>query len=198
VSAKTARGARTRALAAAAGLYFSLVFGVGLVLGPVRVLWIEPRLGAALAVVLEAPFLLIAMVVAAVLAPRWAGVAGDWRSYLAIGVTALLLQQIADLAVGWTAWDDLDRPVLLLRHAGWMGLRSCVDLLRLYAAHGPSAIATRGRWRRTSLRPRRIEGLCARRRRSMQTPGDPLTRCVAHGRNAQRIRSRDLAPRVGL
>jgi hypothetical protein len=76
------------------------VFGVGLVLGPVRVLWIEPRLGAPLAVVVEAPFLLIAMVVAAVLAPRWAGVTGDWRSYLAIGAIALLLQQIADLAVG--------------------------------------------------------------------------------------------------
>jgi hypothetical protein len=99
--AKSEGGARTRALAAAAGLYFSLVFGVGLVLGPVRVLWIEPRLGAALAVVVEAPFLLIAMVVAAALAPRWARVAGDWRSYLAIGVIALLLQQIADLAVGF-------------------------------------------------------------------------------------------------
>jgi hypothetical protein len=37
MSAKNAGGARTRALAAA-GLYFSLVFGVGLVLGPVRVL----------------------------------------------------------------------------------------------------------------------------------------------------------------
>ena len=35
---------------AAAVLYFAIVFGVGFGLGPIRVLWLEPALGKALAV----------------------------------------------------------------------------------------------------------------------------------------------------
>lgn len=91
---------RGRILTAAA-IYFVLVFAVGLLLGPVRVLWLEPVLGRTLAVACEAPLLLLAMAVAARLAPRWAGLAGGWASYLGVGVIALVLQQVADLAVGF-------------------------------------------------------------------------------------------------
>ncbi len=85
----------------AAAIYFALVFAVGMVLGPPRVLWLEPWLGKALAVLLEAPLLMAAMWFAARLAPAWAGVDGDWVSFLSIGVIALVLQQMADLAVGF-------------------------------------------------------------------------------------------------
>ena len=51
----------------AAVLYFALVFGTGFVLGTVRTLWVVPRLGKRTAELLEAPFMLVATVVAA----RW-------------------------------------------------------------------------------------------------------------------------------
>jgi hypothetical protein len=85
----------------AAAIYFALVFAVGLALGPVRVLWLEPVLGRTFAVLCETPFLIAAMVIAARHAPLWAKVQGGWPSYLAIGLIALALQQVADLAVGF-------------------------------------------------------------------------------------------------
>lgn len=85
----------------AAAAYFAIVFAAGLLLGPVRVIWLEPWLGNAIAVLIEAPFLVVAMWFAARLAPDWARVKGGWPSFLAIGIVALILQQIADLAVGF-------------------------------------------------------------------------------------------------
>lgn len=85
----------------AAAIYFALVFIVGFMLGPIRVLWLEPWLGKTIAVLIEAPFLIAAMALASVWAPRWAGVDGGWVSYLTIGVAALAFQQMADVAVGF-------------------------------------------------------------------------------------------------
>lgn len=85
----------------AALIYFALVFAVGFLLGPPRVLWFEPWLGGAIAVLLEAPLLTSAMWFAARAASDWARVEGGWVSYLCIGVIALALQQVADLAVGF-------------------------------------------------------------------------------------------------
>ncbi|HVY02343.1 MAG TPA: hypothetical protein VG983_01700 [Caulobacterales bacterium] len=99
-AAEEARAARDR-IAAATLIYFAIVFGAGLALGPMRVAWIEPWLGPTFAVLLEAPILVFFMSVGAQLAPHWAGVKGGWASYLAIGVLALVLQGIADLAVGF-------------------------------------------------------------------------------------------------
>jgi hypothetical protein len=86
---------------AAAALYFAIVFGVGLVLGPARVLWLEPYLGETLAVLCEAPLLIVAIAFAAWAAPRWAGLTGGWSAFLWVGVIAFGLQQVADLAVGF-------------------------------------------------------------------------------------------------
>ncbi len=96
----------------AALIYFALVFLVGLLLGPVRVIWLEPWLGNTIAVLLEAPLLIIAMWFAARAADQWARVEGGWMSYLFVGLIALALQQLADLAVGFgfrgmTAADQL-------------------------------------------------------------------------------------------
>ena len=46
--------------------YFGLVFGVGFLLGPIRVLWLEPRFGPIVATACEAPFMLLAILVAGV------------------------------------------------------------------------------------------------------------------------------------
>lgn len=85
----------------AAIYYFALVLAVGLILGPARVLWLEPWLGATFAVLLETPFLIAAMWFGARLAPRWAGMTGGWAAHLGVGALALALQQVADLAVGF-------------------------------------------------------------------------------------------------
>jgi hypothetical protein len=87
-------------IAAAAALYFAIVFGVGFLLGPIRVLWLEPRVGPLLAVLCEAPFLLAAMAVGARWAPRVAELQRNVTSMALTGVGALVLQQIADFAIG--------------------------------------------------------------------------------------------------
>ena len=48
-------------------LYFAVVFGTGFVLGPIRMLWLVPRVGARTAELLEAPVMLVAIVLLA----RW-------------------------------------------------------------------------------------------------------------------------------
>jgi len=47
-------------IAASAALCFVIVFGAGMLLGPMRVLWLEPRMGPFVAVPCEAPFVLAA------------------------------------------------------------------------------------------------------------------------------------------
>ncbi len=89
------------AIVRAAFLYFSLVFGVGVILGAPRTLWLEPRLGKVLAVAVEAPVLILAMWFAARAAPRWAGQHAGGGALLAIGLLALALQQLADLALAF-------------------------------------------------------------------------------------------------
>jgi hypothetical protein len=44
-----------------------MVFGAGFVLGPIRVLWIEPRLGTRTAELIEMPLMLIVLILSA----RW-------------------------------------------------------------------------------------------------------------------------------
>lgn len=85
----------------AALIYFALVFVVGFLLGPLRVLWLEPWLGKTIAVLLEAPALILAMWFGAPAAARWARLSGGWLRYVAVGVLSLALQQAADLAVGF-------------------------------------------------------------------------------------------------
>jgi hypothetical protein len=87
-------------LASAAAIYFLAVFSAGFLLGPIRVLLLEPRIGAVAATLCEAPLLLIAMVVAARWAPRLAGSTTSLAGMLAVGIGALALQQAADLMVG--------------------------------------------------------------------------------------------------
>ena len=81
--------------------YFGLVFGVGFLLGPIRVLWLEPRFGPIIATACEAPFMLLAILVAARWVPRVLNIQRDSKALILIGVGSLLLLQIADFTIGF-------------------------------------------------------------------------------------------------
>ena len=118
-------------IAAAALLYFLAVFGVGFALGSIRVLILEPRFGVVTATLCEAPCLLLAMVVAAYLIPRFIKVPAGTGAMLAIGFGALALQQAADLVVG-TALRGISAADQLARLASPEGAIYAV-LLVLFA-----------------------------------------------------------------
>lgn len=85
---------------AATLLYFAIVFTVGLTFGPIRVLWLEPKIGEVLAAICEAPFLVVAMIFASRWIPSVVGMRRDLVSLGLMGLGALAIQQAADLAVG--------------------------------------------------------------------------------------------------
>ena len=95
---------------AAAVLYFLLVFGMGVVLGPIRVLWLEPRLGTTAAVLCEAPVLLLTMIFAARFVRHWLRLPAEIMALAEVGLGALALVVIADVIVGIFArgitWAD--------------------------------------------------------------------------------------------
>ena len=82
-------------------LYFGVVFGAGFLLGPIRVVWLEPRLGPIIATACEAPFLLMAMLVAARWVPRVLNIRREPKTLILVGIGALVLLQIADFTVGF-------------------------------------------------------------------------------------------------
>jgi len=73
----------------AGALYFLLVFGAGFVPGPIRILWIVPRVGTRTAELMEAPIMLVVIAFAA----RWLvcrpGVPPGKASRLGVGLVAL-------------------------------------------------------------------------------------------------------------
>jgi len=81
-----------------AALYFALVFGAGFVFGTLRVTLLLPRIGERAAELIESPFMLAAMLLAA----RW--VVGRSRAtasaLLGSGLLAAALVLVADVAVG--------------------------------------------------------------------------------------------------
>lgn len=87
------------ALLRAGAIYFCLVFGAGFVLGPIRVLWLVPRVGERLAELIEMPIMLAVIVLAArwvarrFVAPRTAA------RLLAVGVAALALLLAAEFTL---------------------------------------------------------------------------------------------------
>lgn len=79
-------------------VYFALVFGVGCVLGPIRVLWLAPRVGERWAELLEAPLMLVAIyLVAGAVVRRFPSSSG--RAQLGAGLLALALLLTAELGV---------------------------------------------------------------------------------------------------
>jgi hypothetical protein len=80
--------------------YFAIVFAVGCILGPVRVLLLEPHLGRARATLLEAPLLIVAMIVAAHYVTQRFGLSGHAAGLAVLGIAAFSLVMLADLMVG--------------------------------------------------------------------------------------------------
>lgn len=87
-----------RALAAG-GLYFLLIFLLGMALGTVRILLLEPRLGAIGSVLAEVPFMLAASWFVCGRLIRYLSVPAVVSSRFAMGASAFLLLMAAELAL---------------------------------------------------------------------------------------------------
>jgi hypothetical protein len=84
-----------------AGIAFGLIcLLAGVALGPVRVLVLEPQLGATVATLCEAPLLLIVMYCSARLIDRWLSFRGQDSALFGIGLIAFCLLAGADAFVG--------------------------------------------------------------------------------------------------
>lgn len=130
-----------RQVAAAALLYFAIVFGVGVVLGTIRVPWLEPRLGPTLAVLLEVPILLAAMIAAARWVPRKLGLETAIAGMASMGISALALVLAADFTLG--LWLRGLTPTEQLRYLGTpAGLLYSISLV-LFGAM-PALVNRRG------------------------------------------------------
>lgn len=80
-------------------IYFALVFGAGFVLGPIRILWLTPRVGERIAELIEAPIMLVVIVVAARWVVRRLGASAPRSERLTVGLTALALLLISEFGV---------------------------------------------------------------------------------------------------
>ena len=80
-------------------LYFAVVFGAGFMLGPIRILWIVPRLGARTAELLESPVMLAISIAAAQWIIRRLAVPSAPLSRLGMGGIALSLMLIAEFTL---------------------------------------------------------------------------------------------------
>ncbi len=84
----------------AAARYSALVFGIGFVLGTVRVLLVAPRLGERMAELIEAPIMVfVSWLVARWLTRRYTGTRRPVSS-LAVGALALAFLLMLEVAVG--------------------------------------------------------------------------------------------------
>jgi hypothetical protein len=125
-------------------IYFTLVFAIGFVFGTVRVLWLEPRIGALAAVALELPVMLAAAWVACGHILTRSQVTARHGADIGMGAVALLLLLTAEFTLGSFGFG---RPVAnqLAAYATWPGL------LGLAGQIGFAAIpVVRCRWRISS------------------------------------------------
>ena len=79
-------------------LYFAVVFGAGFVLGPIRTVWVVPRLGTRVAELLEAPIMLVVTIVASRWIIRRLAVPCT-SSRLGMGGSALMLLLVAEFTL---------------------------------------------------------------------------------------------------
>jgi len=80
-------------------LYFALVFGVGFVLGSIRVLWAVPHFGARIAELMEMPIMFLVTIVAARWFVRRLTVPYTLFSRLGVGCVALGLLLVAEFTI---------------------------------------------------------------------------------------------------
>jgi hypothetical protein len=80
-------------------LYFALVFGAGFVLGPIRILWLVPRVGTRTAELMETPIMLAVTFLAAHWTVRRLDVPPTTSSRLGMGCLALGLMLMAEFTL---------------------------------------------------------------------------------------------------
>jgi hypothetical protein len=80
-------------------VYFALVFAAGFALGVIRVLLVVPNVGVMWAELMEAPLMLVVIVIAARWTVRKFHVAPTWRARIAMGLVALGLLLCAELTL---------------------------------------------------------------------------------------------------
>jgi hypothetical protein len=83
-------------------LYFAVVFGAGFILGPIRILWVVPRLGLRMAELAEELIMLVIIILAAGWVVRRFAVSSKVSSLLSIGGIALGLMLVAEFT--FVAW----------------------------------------------------------------------------------------------
>jgi pimeloyl-ACP methyl ester carboxylesterase len=140
----------------AAGLYFLLVFGAGVVLGALRVLWLAPQIGSRAAELAEMPLVLAVMIYAARRVVQRFSLPSRAGVRLGVGLAALALLLLIEFAVVLPLrglsfaqyWSGLD-PVSGSAYYALLALYAVLPLLmqseRWYTAHavgwGSAALA---------------------------------------------------------
>jgi hypothetical protein len=99
----------------AGAAYFAIVFGTGFGLGTIRTLWIVPRLGIRTAELLEAPFMLVAILLAAGWIGRRFSIAEGSAARVAVGALALALAVAAEIILG-IAFQGLSLVEVFTKH----------------------------------------------------------------------------------
>jgi hypothetical protein len=81
--------------------YFGIVFAAGFVLGSIRVPWLVPCLGVRYAELIEMPFMLVAMTLAAGFVVRRWSLPATAAVRLGVGAVALGLLVATELSLAW-------------------------------------------------------------------------------------------------
>jgi len=79
--------------------YFALVFAAGFVLGPIRITFLEPRLGVRFAELLEIPVMITVVFLSARWVVRRCAVPPVWSARLGMGFLALILMLSAEFGL---------------------------------------------------------------------------------------------------
>jgi hypothetical protein len=86
-------------LAMPALAYFAIVFGIGFLLGSIRVLWLVPQLGLRYAELAEMPIMLLAIFFAARWVTQYFAVPPAISSRLVVGIAALICLLMVEFTV---------------------------------------------------------------------------------------------------
>ncbi len=98
----TKKGRNGLQILKAGALYFAVAFCAGFVLGPIRILWVVPRLGTRMAELLEEPIMLVIIMLAAGRIVRKLAVPPLPSSRLIMGGIALILLLFSEFT--FVAW----------------------------------------------------------------------------------------------
>jgi hypothetical protein len=126
---------------AAGAIYFALVFAAGFALGPIRVLVLTPRLGELAAVLVEAPLMLAAIILAGVWLSRRGVTPREGTARLLMGSVALVLLFAAEIgtALLLRGQSFADYAARLTEPAGLVFLALAAFFALWPALHRPAA-----------------------------------------------------------